>query len=118
MRRTWVSLVALLAIVGTTLGFVAEDSKYTTKEVMNKAHKGGLLKKVMDGKATDADKAKLVEYYEALPHNPAGKGDEAAYKKMCEAMVTAAKAAQKNENGWKIKLQKATNCKACHDTYK
>ena len=62
MRRTWVSLVALLAIVGTTLGFVAEDSKYITKEVMNKAHKGGLLKKVMDGKATEADKAKLVEY--------------------------------------------------------
>lgn len=119
MRRTWVSLVALLAIVGTTVGFVAEDAKYTTKEVMNKAQKGGLMKKVLEGKASDAEKAKLVEYYEALPQHAPNKGDAGAYKKLTENMVVAAKAAQKGEDGWKQKLQKAAaNCKACHDQYK
>lgn len=119
MRRTWVSLFALLAIAGTTLGFVAEDAKYTTKEVMNKAQKGGLMKKVLEGKATAEEKAKLVEYYESLPQHEPNKGDAAAYKKLTENMVTAAKAAQKGEAGWKQKLQKAAaNCKACHDLYK
>jgi hypothetical protein len=118
MRRSWVSLLALLAITGITMGFVAEDPKYTTKEVMNKAHKGGLLKKVMDGKASADDKAKLVEYYEAMPGQKPNQGDDAAYKKLCETLVTAAKAAQKGEDGWKAKLQKASNCKACHDSHK
>jgi cytochrome c553 len=107
-----------MAIAGTTLGFVAEDAKYTTKEVMNKVHKGGLLKKVMEGKATDAEKAKLVEYYEAMPKNKPNQGDEASFKKLSENLVTAAKAAQKGDDGWKQKLQKATNCKACHDVHK
>ena len=40
---------AIVALTGT-----AQESKakYTTKEVMQKAHKGGLMKKVSEGKAT------------------------------------------------------------------
>ncbi|HMO34701.1 MAG TPA: hypothetical protein PKA06_01535 [Gemmatales bacterium] len=118
MRRTSSSLLVLLVIAGTSLGFVLDEPKYTTKEVMNKAHKGGLLKKVLDGKASDAEKAKLVEYYESMPEQKPNQGDEAAYKKLCENLVAAAKSAQKGEDGWKNKLQKATNCKTCHDAHK
>ncbi len=121
MRRTLVGLAVVLAIAGTTLGFTAEDKKYTVKQVMKGAHGGNqnsLLSKVKNGTATDAEKAKLVELYESLPNSKPKKGDADEYKKMCEAMVTAAKAAKSGEDGWKDKLNKATNCKACHDSFK
>ena len=121
MRRTVFGLAVVLAIAGTALGFVAEDAKYTTKQIMKQAHGGNqnsLLAKVKNGTASDADKAKLVELYESMPLNKAKKGDAATYKQMCESMVTAAKAAQSGENGWQAKLNKATNCKACHDSFK
>jgi hypothetical protein len=121
MRRTLVGLAVVLAIAGTTLGFTAEDKKITVKQVMHKAHDGGpksLLGKVKGGTATDDEKAKLVELYESLPNSKAKKGDADEYKKMCEAMLTAAKAAKSGEDGWKAMLNKATNCKACHDSFK
>ena len=46
-----------------------EKAKYTTKEVMAEAHKGGLMKKVADLKASDEEKTKLVELYVALSQN-------------------------------------------------
>lgn len=121
MRRTLVGLAVVLAVAGTAWGFTVEDAKYTTKQIMKAAHGGGpnsLLNKVAGGKATDAEKAKLVDLYSSMPLNKAKKGDADEYKKMGEAMVTAAKAAKAGEDGWKDKLKTATNCKACHDSFK
>lgn len=121
MRRTLIGLAVILAIAGTALGFAAEDKKYTVKEVMKVAHGGGqnsLLAKVKGGTASDADKAKLVEVYSSMPNGKPKKGDAAEFKKMGEAMVEAAKAAKAGDSDWKAKLNKATNCKACHDSFK
>lgn len=121
MRRTVVGLAVVLAVAGTAFGFAVEDAKYTTKQVMKAAHGGGpnsLLNKVVGGKASDAEKAKLVELYESMPLNKAKKGDADDYKKACEAMVSAAKAAKAGDTGWQTKLKTATNCKACHDVFK
>jgi len=119
MRRTWVGLAVMLVFAATTLGFTGQDKKYTVKQVMKEAHgRNGVLNKVKAGNATAAEKAKLVEYYQSMPESKPNQGDDAAYKKLTESMLTAAKAAQKNETGWKDKLNKATNCKACHDLYK
>lgn len=122
MRRSLVALAVVLAVVGTTFGLAVEDAKYTTKQIMKQAHGGGpnsLLNKVLGGKASDAEKAKLVDLYESMPLNKAKKGDADKYKEMGEAMVTAAKAAKAGETGWKDKLKTAAaNCKACHDIFK
>lgn len=121
MRHTLVGLAVLLALTGTVLGFASEDKKYTVKEVMKGAHGGGansLLAKVKGGKATDAEKAKLVELYSSMPDGKPKKGDADDFKKLGENMAEAAKAAKSGDNGWQAKLNKATNCKACHDIFK
>lgn len=121
MRRILFGLAVVLAVAGTAFGFVVEDAKYTTKKIMKDAHGGGpnsLLAKVKGGKASDAEKAKLVDLYSSMPLNKAKKGDADEYKKLGEAMIEAAKAAQSGDTGWQAKLNKATNCKACHDIFK
>ena len=101
MRRTLVGLAVILAVAGTALGFVADETKYTVKDVMKQAHGRGmnLLTKVKSGKATDAEKAKLLELYESMPAGQTKKGDPAEFKKLGEAMVEAAKAAKKGDTG-------------------
>lgn len=120
MRRTWVSLFVVVAIVGTTFGVTFDEAKYTVKEVMKKAHNGrdSLLNKVKSGKATDDEKAKLLEIYESMPLGKAKKGDADDFKKRGEAMVAAAKAAKNGDTDWKAKLTKASDCKSCHDSHK
>lgn len=121
MRRTLVGLAVIVAVAGTALGFAADEKKYTVKEVMKQAHGGGqnsLLNRVKNGKASDADKDKLVELYSSMPDTKPKKGDAAEYKKLGEAMMEAAKAAKAGDTGWKDKLNKAANCKACHDAHK
>ena len=67
-----------------------DKAKYTIKEVMQEAHKSGLVRKVAQGKAEKADKEKLVEYYTSLPQNKPPKGDAKEWKDQTEAMLAAA----------------------------
>jgi hypothetical protein len=118
----------LLVMASVTLGvvLVALDSpagqdkaKYTISEVMQQAHKGGLLKKAQEGKANDEDTKLLVEYYTALTLNKPPMGDEGAWKKQTEKMVAAAKllADGKKDEGIAA-LKKEINCAKCHKMFK
>lgn len=108
-----------LALTGLVFGCVglvvsAEDKKpkFEIKEVMAKAMKGGLCKKVADGKATDEEKKELVELFEALAANKPPKGELSDWKAKTKALVDAAKA------GDGSKLKAAANCAACHKLHK
>jgi hypothetical protein len=97
----------------------AQDKpKYTTKEVMQKAHKGGLMKKVSEGKATPEEKKQLLEFYEALAANKPSKGDEADWKVKTSAIVAAARAAAEGEAGAAEKLAATVKCMECHQAHK
>jgi len=114
MRRIF-GLVALLGLVTTTwLAARAADDKpkHTIKDVMKVAHKGGLMKKVADGNASDDEKKQLVELYESLAANKPPKGDDADWKTKTDALLDAAKKVDGKA------LQKAANCKACHEAHK
>jgi hypothetical protein len=119
MRRTGIALGIAACLV---VGVGADDNKkYTIKEVMKQAHGGGqnsLLNKVRNGKATKQEKEKLVELYIGMAANKPDKGDPEGFIKLTDAMVAAAKAAQKGDKASPQLLAKATNCKACHDQYK
>lgn len=110
--------LSLLFLVASFAG--ADDKpKYTIAEVMKLAHKkGGLLSKVTDGKATDEDKKKLLELYEAMAKCKPTKGDADNWKKLNDAIVTAAKEVVDGKEGAVKALKKATNCLDCHPTYK
>lgn len=112
--------LALFALtVLASLEFQAADEpKYTTDEVMQMAHKGGLLKKVVEGKPTKKDKEDLLEMYVALSKNKPSKGPEKSWKDMTTAIVSAAKSVVADEKGAPAKLKKAVNCNGCHDTHR
>ncbi len=114
--------ISLSAIVlAGMVGFAAlneEEPKYTISEVMGKAHKSGLLKKVTKGGASEEDKEKLLEYYKALAANDPPKGTEEDWKKKTMAIVKAAEGVVKGDADAAKKLGAATNCAACHKVHK
>jgi hypothetical protein len=93
-------------------------TKYSTKDVMKKAFKGPLLKKVAGGGASDAEKKELHSMLVALSKNKPKKGDAESWKKLTGALVKASEAAVKGDAKAGDMLKKAANCKACHNSHK
>ncbi|MBL8798339.1 MAG: hypothetical protein JNM56_30875 [Planctomycetia bacterium] len=124
MRTRSLSVGALLALFVASIGLfaVAQDDKpkFTTKEVMKKAHDGNpkLCAKVATGKASKEEKEQLVELYVALSKNKPAKGDAKSWEEKCNALVAAAKECLTDDKAGGAKLQKAVNCKACHEVHK
>ena len=108
-------LVALPALAAAD-----DDSaaKYSTKDVMKKAFKGPLLKKVASGGASEAGKKELHGMLVALSKNKPKKGDAESWKKLTGALVKASEAAVKGDAKAGGMLRKAANCKACHNSHK
>jgi len=95
-----------------------DKAKYSIKDVMKEHKKGALKDKVVEGKATDEEKKKLVEVYTELGKNKPPKGDEESWKKLTDAMVQAAKEVQEGKEGATDRLSKAVNCANCHKAHK
>jgi hypothetical protein len=112
-------LMALIVYVGVAVG-ADEDKKpkYTIKEVMTKAMKGGLCKKCATGKASDDEKKELVELFTALAANTPPEGEKESWTKKTKALVEAAKGLAEGDKGAGKKLGGAANCKACHSLHK
>src|SRR5262245_21228192 len=106
MRRVLQNGLAMAALMGLAgLGLVQADDKdkdepkFTIKEVMEKAHKDGLLKKVVGGKADADEKKELAELYASLAKNKPPKGDPKAFKKMADTIAAAAKKVAEDDKG-------------------
>ncbi|HMC10595.1 MAG TPA: hypothetical protein VKH44_04870 [Pirellulaceae bacterium] len=120
MRKFLVAcvIVAFGWVMLTLTSTAQEKAKYTTKEVMQKAHKGGLMKKVSEGKASDDEKKQLVEFYVALDANKPQKGDDAEWKVKTSAIVAAARAAAEGQQGAAEKLAATVKCMECHQAHR
>jgi hypothetical protein len=119
MFRVVVAAGLALIVAGSSFAVTEDSPKYTIKEVMKKVHsRNGLLNKIKSGRASDAEKAQLVEYYEAMVLNKPEKGDPASYKKLADALVVAAKSLQKGDKDAMAKLNRAANCMTCHNAHK
>jgi len=117
MRKFLVA--GLVLVFGWAVMTVAQEKpKYTTKEVMQKAHKGGLMKKVSEGKATADEKKQLLEFYEALAANKPQKGDEAEWKVKTDAIVAAARAAANGDEAAAKKIADTVKCMECHSAHR
>ena len=92
--------------------------KYSTKDVMKKAFKGGLLKKVAGGTASDEEKKELQSMLVSLSKNKPKKGEADSWKKLTGALVKAGDGAVKGDPKAGDMLKKAANCKACHNSHK
>jgi hypothetical protein len=119
MTRKLVFAVFSSLVVLGLVGFAAQDEpKYTIKEVMKEAHKGGLLKKVSEGKATEEEKEKLLDLYKALAKNKEPQGPHEDWEKRTKAIVTAAEEVVKGDAAASKKLAAVVNCKECHGIHR
>ena len=88
--------------------------KYTIKEIMQEGFKkeGSLKSLVLDGKATDEQKAKFVDYVENLAKYKVRKGEQEEFEKRVGTLIAAAKGTDL------AALDGAVNCKSCHTPHK
>ena len=130
MRRLLIGLVAIVpAVMMVTLLATAQDEapadeapakpKHTIKEVMAKAQKGGLWKKVTSGQASSEEKLQLLDLYVSLTESKPPKGTEESWHKLTGTMLTAAIKASVGREGGAAQLQAAAGaCAACHKLHK
>jgi len=116
--RVPIFAVALVCFFGAVSSYYGQDKKATTADVMQKCMKGGLCKKVADGKASKEEKAELLAYFTAMAENKPGKGDAKSWESKTKALVEAAKLCAADDKDGPAKLKAAANCKACHDVHK
>jgi len=119
--RFGATALLVAAFAGMTVFGAADDKpKFEIEKIMEKAHDkdDGILKKVFDGKATDAEKKELLELYVDLGKNKPPKGDAKSWKEKTGALVSAAKEVVAGKDDSIKGLKKAANCKACHDIHK
>ncbi len=125
MSRYVAVLMVGMLTAGLFVGSVVVAAKKETKsltisDVMKKGHKGktALVKKVLKGQASAAEKAELVKLYKAMAKLKPPKGDAKSWKKLCDRLIAAAESVAAGKGGSSAALKKAVNCKACHDVHK
>ncbi len=127
MRNTRIILSAVAtfcvaALTATTILDVqaAEKPKYSMEEIMKTGMKGdtSVLKKVVDGVATDAEKKQLLAYVQALTQHEPSKGDAASWKAKTSALVAVTQKVVNGDKAAIAQLKEASNCKACHNVHK
>ena len=117
LRVPFLGAVLALFIAGVGTFHAQDKAKLTIGDVMEEAHESGLLKKVLEGKASKEEKAKLADLYTSLPLNKPPKGDDKSWKTKTTALLDAAKAVVKDEKAIP-KLKSASTCAACHKVHK
>lgn len=96
-----------------------EKANHTIAEVMQLAHKKvKLLPKVTGGKASEAEKKKLLELYASLWDNKPPKGSMESWRKLTGDVIVAACKVVLGEKGAEKKLKEAADCKGCHNAHK
>lgn len=116
----FLAIVVLAAWAVHASSRAGEQTKpeYSVKDVMQKAHKGGILKKVTDGQGTSEDKASLLRMYIALWENAPPQGDMNSWREKTGNLVVGAARLVLDEDGAAEKLKAAANCDACHKAHK
>ena len=112
-------VIALGAFLASSRAVAPEDEpKYTIKQVMAKAHKSKLHRKVLNGEASSEQKKYLLELYEALPENTPPKGTSTSWKSFSSSLVKSAQAVVEDKPGAVAQLDLAVKCAACHKAHK
>ncbi|MGB7326975.1 MAG: hypothetical protein WBD31_19020 [Rubripirellula sp.] len=125
MSKKFWTLMTVAGLLATTMAMPsrAEDAddatpKYKTKEIMKKAMKGPLLKKVASGDASEEEKKELHAMMVALAKNTPEKGEKESWEKLTGALVKASQGVVEGKENAGKQLTKAANCKACHTPHK
>jgi hypothetical protein len=121
--RTLFYIAFTIAVVLLGVASIRADSgtpPYTVEQVMKAVFKGedSINKKVTQGKGTQADYDRLVQYISSLPLNDPPQGDAAGWKQATTALLNAAIALKDGKPGALVQYNQAVNCQACHRIYR
>ena len=116
----------VVALLGSTLATnliganttAPVEPENSIKDVMKKAHKDGLLKKVLGGEASQEEKVTLLGLYIDMLEGTPEKGEKNEWIMASGPSVLAAGKVVVGREGALDELKQATNCKACHDKFK
>jgi hypothetical protein len=111
------SVCACFVTVSRAQDEEAPKPKHTIKEVM-KAHKGGLLKKLVAGEGTAEEKKMFLDMSISLLEAKPPKGEMNSWQKLAGGQALAAAKLVVGREGAEDELKKATNCAACHKPHK
>lgn len=111
---TFVAGAAAIQSIAWAQDAEAPKPKHTIEEVMEQAHKGGLLNKVAAGEATADEKTLLLDLYVSLSENDPPRGDAASFHKMANDAALAAARVVVGREGAEGQLKRAVNCMGCH----
>jgi hypothetical protein len=125
MKKTLFALAAGLLVAAAVMQSIAwaQDAeaakpKHTIEEVMEKAHKGGLLNKVAGGEASAEEKAELLDLYVSLAENVPPRGEAASFHKLATDAVMGAARVVVGREGAEAQLKRAVSCQNCHQAHR
>ena len=113
-----VAAAGLMQAIAWAQAADATKPKHTIKEVMAKAHKGGLLQKVADGKASPEEKTELLDLYISLSENEPPQGDPASFHVLADKAVLGAAKVVVGREGAEKEIKNAVACPVCHKAHK
>ena len=115
-------LAAIVAIASLTLFSVADENHEIIEKVMKEGMEGdeSPLALVLDGKASDNQMKELTALILTMKGTKAPVGDQAKYETLVTELIAAMEAVGGGDKGDDAinRLDKASNCKACHTDHK
>ncbi len=121
LTRTLPALFAVAAIAVST-AVIADENHEILEKVMEEGLKGddSPLAKVLGGSASKKEITDLATLIKTMHGTKAPKGDQAAYDEKVAELIAAMDAVAGGDTGEKSigRLDKASNCKACHTDHK
>ena len=115
-------VAAILAAIPAwhSIGAEAPAKDTAIKDIMKAQFKGDTsnYKKALKGELDKAGLEKLLADCKTICAKKPAKGDDASWKEKAGALCAAVDSLVKGEPDAAAKVEKAGNCKACHDVHK
>ena len=133
MKKLSALLITVIAVGASVTAYSAahkeaENKKnmpYEVSKIMSVGMKGdkkkgvdGLVSKVIEGEASKDEQKDLLRFFLSLEKYSVEKGDQKAFDKKADALTDSLVGVIAGVEGSIAKLEKAKNCKACHDAHK
>jgi len=113
---------AVVALAALTVFSVADENHETIEKVMKEGMKGdeSPLALVLDGKASDEQTRELTALILTMKGTKAPVGEQSGYEAKVTELIAAMEAVGGGDKGDDAinRLDKASNCKACHSDHK
>lgn len=120
LTRLFAALFTVAAL--STVALVADENHEIIEKVMKEGLKGddSPLAKVLDGDASAKETKALAKLVKTMDGTKAPKGDQGDYDEKVAELIAAMDAVAAGDTSDKAigRLDKASNCKACHTPHK